>query len=85
MEGIMVLTFILIIVKIWAIKTKFTIKRCGKVGHKTFTSRKFYWNLYKKKLPKPFLSVISCLLQHIQDLDNHLNATKRVFAPIFLE
>ena len=64
----------------------FTLKKCGIVGHKTFTSNNWYYHLYHKKLPKQtFISLVNHLLQHILDLNNHPNLTRRGFTPLILE
>ena len=35
-----------------ATKMKYKLKGCGLFGHRTFTSKKIYWNPYHKHLPK---------------------------------
>ena len=71
--------------KIRTTNMKFSLKGCVWVEHNTFKSENYYWNLYKKSYQKTFLSMVYCLLQHIQDLKKHPNGTNIGFDPIILD
>ena len=61
------------------------LKGCDWVGHKTFTSKNFYRNLYHKNLPKTHIFLVENTLEHIPNLGIHADGIRRVFYPPILE
>ena len=66
--------------EISATNLKFPLKLCGCVGHKIFTSNHRYLRLYNEKAQNKISSPwVGHLFQHVQDLKNYPNGTRRVF------